>query len=171
LESRTQEYFTLESNGSKTVSLPVTFTYTNIHTGVSQVDNTWVTSGNGKCFLRLPKAIVDEKVGQSPGYLDPERLEAACREHNEMHPVPSFQTCWGGWQWMADRRIRVYFAPTQIPEYVLAIAQHISLPNGKHGYNVNPKERPPEQQDSGVQDCGTSGELVHLARPDGSSLT
>ena len=60
LEARTQEYPTLESNGSKTVSLPVTFTYTNTHTGVSQVDNTWVTSGNGSCFLRRPRAIVEE---------------------------------------------------------------------------------------------------------------
>ena len=88
----------MESNGTETVSLPVTFTFTNSHTGVSQEEHTWLTSGNGKCFLRLPKAIVDEKPRQTPGHLDPQRLENVCREHNERHPVPPFQPDWGRWQ-------------------------------------------------------------------------
>ncbi len=59
LGPKTQEFFTVESNGQKTEDLPRTFMFKNSITGVVQEDHTWVTSGNGGCFLRLTDAIVD----------------------------------------------------------------------------------------------------------------
>ena len=159
---KTQKFFTVESNGQKTEDLPKTFMFKNDTTGVVQEDHTWVTSGKGGCFLRLTDAIVDAREGYSPGRLDPDLLQKVCRDHNETHHVPPFREDWSGWQWVNDRQTHSWYHPGQVPEEIQDITKHVVLPNGEHGYALNPKERPHCQYDCGAQDCGLSGGLCHL---------
>ncbi len=89
LEEATRENYTMESTGTETVSLPVTFYFVQ-HTGGKVVDDTWLTRGNGKCFLRVLEVISEAEKGVSPGHLNHDILERVCREHNEKWSVPAF---------------------------------------------------------------------------------
>ena len=99
-----QKFFIVESNGQETKDLPRVFLFKNESTGCVQEDPTWIVSGNGGCFLKLPETVVDALKGSTPGRLDPDRLEQACRDHNDTFHVPPFREDWGHWQWYQDRK-------------------------------------------------------------------